>query len=442
MITNNEQNDPKKTDVNHTEEGQYSFIKETRKKRPIDRSDWIKRAGLTLGFSVVGGLIAALVFALCAPSFLKFLNPIPTESEKIEIATVSASSEEEEEEKEEETKEEKEKEEELTPEDEQELAIQQYVQTYKGLMNLARDVERSMVEVIGITSQMDYFNHDYENRQSVSGLLIAESNSSIYCLTENRGLKKAEEIQVIFFNGARAKASVKGVDKETNLAVLAIDREELDDGTKNTIQIAQFGSSNALRVGSPVIAVGSITGLGDSMEFGMITSLRNTVSLWDASYNVFSTDMIGNSVGSGVLVNIKGQVVGIISQNLSTDDQNLISAIPIQQLSFLIETLINGRPQVRIGIKGQNVSPDISDTAGIPEGVLVTAVDSESPAMFAGIKELDVITAVAGNSVENLQQYENVIAGLKENEEITVSGMRLGTENYEEISFRLTPEIK
>lgn len=437
MITNNEQNNQKNTENRGNQEEPYSFIKETRKQRPVEHSVWVKRILLTIGFSALGGVIAALVLALCAPVFLRNLHPVWEKQEKIEIAEVVASSEIEEEEPEVAEEEEK-----VTPEDEQELAMEQYIKTYKGLLALTKDVEQSVVEVIGITSQLDYFNHDYENRQSVSGLLIAESNSSFFCLTENRGLKKAEEIQVIFNNGARAKAEVRGIDKETNLTVLSIDRSQLDETTEKAISLPQFGNSNAIRVGNPVIAVGSITGLGNSMEYGMITSMQNKISLWDASYNVLSTDMIGNSVGSGILVNIKGEIVGIICQSLSEEDENLISAIPIQQLSSLIDTLINGKPQIRVGIKGQNVSSDISDTAGIPQGVLVTAVDTESPAMFAGIKELDVITAVAGIPVENVQQYESALATLKENEEISVSAMRLSTENYEEISFRLTPETK
>ncbi|MCQ2510038.1 MAG: S1C family serine protease [Lachnospiraceae bacterium] len=433
MTTNNRQIN-QKTDENAQSE-QYSFIKETRKKKPADRMTWIRKILIVAAFSVGAGIIAALVFVLTVPLFQNWLNPTPEVPEVIEVAAASSSVEEEEEEEEE-------PEPVLTPEDEQEAAIDQYKKVYKGMVEQARNAQKFMVEVIGITSQMDYFNHDYENRQSISGLLVADSQSSVYCLTENRNLKKAEEIQVIFSDGAKATAEFKAADKETNLAILVIKRSDISDATWNNIQIAKFGNSNALRLGTPVIAVGSIMGNGDSIENGIVTSTSNIISLWDASYSVYTTNMISNSLGSGSLVNLNGEVVGIIDQNIVSEDQNVITVLPSMQLSPLIEALINGTPQIRIGIKGLTVSSDISESTGIPRGILVTAVESESPAMYAGIKEFDVITEVAGQPVDSIQAYTRVISALSADNEITVKAMRMGKEVYEEISFQLRPETK
>lgn len=444
MTTNNERNGQNKKVGGQDSQDTYSFIKETRKEKPIDRRLWLKRILATGGLAIAGGILAALVFVLMVPVFQNVLHK--SKNEKIEMAVVASSSEEEGEKEETGAETEVETEVESEPvvslEDEQAAAMEQFVRLHQGMMAQVKEMESSMVEVIGITSQLDYFNLDYENRQSVAGVLVAESESTLYCLTENRDLKKAEEIQIIFCNNAKAKAEVENCDKETNLAILRIDRSEINDSTWNTIKIAQFGNSASMRPGTPVIAVGSITGHGDSMAYGIITSIKNTVSMWDVNYNVLTTDMIGNTSGSGCLINLDGEAVGIIRQNLSEDDQNLITAIPVHQLGTLIESMINDQPQIRIGIKGQTVSSDISDSSGIPRGVLVTKVDTESPAMYAGIKELDVIVAVDGQPVDNFQAYQRVIGSLTENQEITVDAMRRGTETYEEISFQLTPETK
>lgn len=436
MTTKNERINQNEEKEGQNQKDTYSFIKETRKKKPVDRKQWMKKILSTGGLAIAGGILAALVFVLMVPLFQNLLHK--PEEEKIEMAVVASSSEEEAEEEETEVEEEPE----TSPEDEQATAMEQFIKIHQAMMGQVKEMQNSMVEVIGITNQMDYFNHNYENRQFVSGLLVAESQSKLYCLTENRGLKKAEEIQVSFSNSEKAKAELTAYDKETNLAMLSISRNEIDDVTWNMIKIAQFGNMGSLRQGTPVIAVGSITGLGDGMEYGILTSVKNSVSLWDVSYTVLSTDMISNSAGSGCLMNLKGEVIGIISQNLSEDDQNLITAIPIQQLSPLIEKMINGEAQIRIGIKGQTVSSDISDASGIPRGVLVSEVETESPAMYAGIKELDVIVAVDGQPIDNFQAYQRAIDSLTEGQEITIDAMRRGKEAYEEISFQLTPETK
>lgn len=436
MTANNIQNNPDNNGNGQKKTEVYSFIKETRKKKPEDGKTWIKRILAVACLAIAAGLLAGLMFVLSVPVFQKLISKTVKEEEKIEMAAVAASSEEEEEEVDNTTPIV------ITKEEEPEDLLKTYSKTYQEIAEVAKTAQNSMVEVIGITNQLDYFNNDYENRQSVSGLLVAESQTSLYCLTENRNLKKAESIQVIFGNGSRANAEFKASDKETNLAILSINRADLEDNTWNSISIASFGNYNTLRLGSPVIAVGSIAGLGDSMEYGIITSMKNTVSFWDVNYNVLTTDMIGNSLGSGCIINLQGEVLGIISQNLSTDNQNLLTAIPVKQLNTLIETLINDKAQIRVGIKGQTVSSDISETSGIPRGVLVSAVEAESPAMYAGIKELDVITAVAGEEVENFQSYQRIVSSLSEGAEITVNAMRMGKETYEEISFQLKPETK
>ncbi|MDO4490178.1 MAG: PDZ domain-containing protein [Lachnospiraceae bacterium] len=419
----------------------YSFIKETRKKKPEDKSVWIRRGLILCGMAVGAGILAALVFVLSVPVFQNLLGKTPDEPEKIEMSAVTASSSEENEE-EEKAKTEDKAETVRSPEDEQKEAMNQFRKVYQEMMDTAKAQQASMTEVIGITSQMDYFNHNYENRQSVSGLLVAESQSVLYCLTENRGLKKAEKIQVIFGDGSKVTAELKATDSETGLAILSINRSDIRDDTWNYIEIARFCNSNSLRMGIPVIAVGSVSGMGDSMEYGIITSMNNTISFWDTGYNVLTTDMIGNSAGSGVLINLQGEVVGIINQNLGEESQNLITAIPVKQLNALIEDMINGKAQIRIGIKGQAVSSDISAVAGIPRGLLVSAVDQESPAMYAGIKELDVITAVDGVQVDDLASYQRAVAALAADQEVKVEAMRMGKENYEEITFRLKPETK
>ncbi len=431
-------NSERKKNQNNSEDD-FQVIKETRKKKPEDYSRLGRKILITAFLAVFAGVLAAFLFVLCVPLFQKITGTTVNQTEKVEIAS---SSEEETEEEAQTEEEEAETEEEALQEEEEQSALEQYTAAYQEMAEAAKTAEASMVEVIGITSSLDYFNHDYENSQSLSGLLVAESSTNLYCLVESGSLKKAEEIQVIFCDGSRLGAEYKASDSETGLAILSINRSEISDATWNSIGIASFGNYSSLGRGTPIIAVGSILGRGDSIEYGFVTSTDNIVSLWDVNYNVITTDLLGSTSGSGCLLNLKGEVVGFLNQNIGSEEENLVAAIPVKQLSSLIEDLINDVPQIRIGIKGQTVTSDISESSGIPRGVLVTEVDSESPAMYAGIKELDVITAVDGENVDSFQAYSRIIAALAEGEEVQVDAMRMGKENYEEISFQLKPETK
>ncbi len=450
MTDRDEQNNSKYQKEGEGAEDSYRFIKETRKEKPEDRRRLVKRLLITAGTAAGAGLIAAAVFAASVPVFSNLFGNSGSQEEKVEISVSSSSAESETAEGETgaaegqtaETAAETEESAAETEEETAESAVADYKTVYQGMADVAESVECSMVEVIGITSSLDYFNHDYENRQSLSGLLVAESGTTLYCLAESRNLKKAESIQIIFCDGKRVSAEFLASDSETDLAVLAISRSDIEDDTWNAISIATFGNYSSLKQGTPVIALGSIFGTGDSMEYGFVTSVNTTVSFWDVNYNVITTDMAGSSSGSGCLLNLDGEVVGFIDQNVSSEDQNLVTAIPMKQLSSMMEDLINDVPQIRIGIKGQTVDSEISESSGIPQGVLVSDVDQESPAMYAGIKALDVITAIDGETVSSYQDYRRIIASLAEGVEVQVEAMRMGKETYEEISFQLKPETK
>ena len=88
-----------------------------------------------------------------------------------------------------------------------------------------------------------------------------------------------------------------------------------------------------------MLALGSPLGTNFSILTGNITSTSNSISTFDANYNVLTTDIVGSSQGSGVLVNLSGEVVGIVMQDYSSGDENTLTAISVSQLKDIIEKL-------------------------------------------------------------------------------------------------------
>ena len=129
---------------------------------------------------------------------------------------------------------------------------------------------------------------------------------------------------------------------------------------------------------------------------------------------------------------------GIIAQNYSSEDKNIITGLAISQIKSLIERLSNDESQAYIGIKGQDVTSEISEKTGIPKGVLVTAVQADSPAMLSGIKEYDVIIRVGETDVSTIWQYYQSLSELTPGQTITVTAMRMGAEGYADVQFEVT----
>lgn len=167
-----------------------------------------------------------------------------------------------------------------------------------------------------------------------------------------------------------------------------------------------------------------------------MTSLGRLLSLTDCEYSLISTNMMGSSGGSGVLINLNGQVVGILCPDVS--DQTVIRGIPISPVKSLIERLSNDHPISYLGVRGQDVTREVSESTGIPQGVYVTSVETDSPAFSAGIQNGDVITFFGESEAGTLEMLHTRLLGLEPGAVIPVKVMRRGAEGYVEFDFSVT----
>ena len=116
-------------------------------------------------------------------------------------------------------------------------------------------------------------------------------------------------------------------------------------------------SSNRAILGKPVIAIGSPLGNGESVCYGIMTSNNTVLNMVDSSYKLVTTDIYGSQKASGVLINMKGQVLGIIDNAHNSEDmKNLVSGIGITELRKVVERMSNGRKQAYLGTHGTDVT--------------------------------------------------------------------------------------
>ena len=150
------------------------------------------------------------------------------------------------------------------------------------------------------------------------------------------------------------------------------------------------------------------------------------------------TDIASADDGSGIIINVKGEVVGIIDQSVSGESSmNLVTAYGITDLKDIIEQLSNGQAIPYIGVYGVDVTADI-EAQGIPKGVYVNEVETDSPAMAAGIQIGDIITELNGKSVETVAAYHSALMNLKSGERVKLSGKRQGNNGYVDVDFTVT----
>lgn len=430
------------------------FMKETIKQRPINRRKLVRRTLLTAAMAVVFGMVACFTFLLLEPVISNRLYP---EEEPQTVVLVEETEENE-----------------VLPEDmiadesqmhptptpspqpavlgdeqiarllsEMELGSEDYMTLFANMKDMAREAERSVVTVVGVTSDVGWLVNEYESEGAVAGAVVADNGKELLILANVSSIKDADSLKVIFADGEEYPAAIKKGDSNTGLAVLSISKVAMLSSTLESTGTVVLGTSGSNLVGSPVIALGRPTGTEGSLCYGNITSTGNPIRLPDSNYRYITTDIYGSSNASGVLINLRGQVVGIIDMAYNASDmKNLVSAIGISDLKKLVESLSNDRDIAYFGVYGVDVTEEVGEEMGVPPGAYIMEIDMDSPAMDAGIQSGDVITKI--NETEVLEYQDLVKALLLEQPEstITVHLMRQGPENYMEMEVNAVLGMK
>ena len=416
------------------EEQEFSFVKEKIKKQPFYQNKTLRRAALQLIFSVVCGAVACFVFVIVHPWMERTFG----EQEMTEITIPQ----EEEEETVTEPQEETEDEEPVVITEPRELEVEDYADLYTKLKEVADTAGKSLVTVTASSSGTDWFNETYESRRELSGLLVGNNGVELLILAPYSQVEGADTLQAAFADGSTLAAVLKNYDSVTDLAVLSVNLADVEEDTLESIRMAELGSSKSLKAGEPVIAVGSPAGIAGSVKYGNLVASGYKVSVIDGEYNLLITDMERSEKGSGVLLNLSGQVIGLLEDSyLNSSNEGALTAYAISDMKDIIEHLSNSQDLVYMCIHGTDVTEEISEAQGIPAGVYVTGMEADSPAMNSGIQAGDIITEINGKTITSLSQIREMLLKFSREQVIQVVVMRQGKDGYKEIECSVTLNV-
>ena len=288
--------------------------------------------------------------------------------------------------------------------------------------NVVEKVMPAMVSIVNnFTETANVFGQQYtqEEAASGSGIIVGKTDDELLIVSNNHVVESADTLTVTFIDGSEAQAQVKGLDSDMDLAVIAVSLNDLSDDTKNAITVATLGSSDDLKLGEPVIAIGNALGYGQSVTNGIVSALNREITLENGSTGlengstgtfIQTNAAINPGNSGGALLNMNGEVIGINSNKIGgTAVEGMGYAIPVSTASPIFEDLMNRQTRTKVssdqaaalGIKGQTVDSSIAEAYGIPQGVYVAEVEKGSAAEKAGITSGSVITKFDGTSVKS-----------------------------------------
>ena len=347
--------------------------------------------------------------------------------------------------------------------------------TAKGSLDVSEIVSEALPSIVSITTKsvqevQNYFGmygmygyapqqQEQEVEGSGSGIIVGKNDDELLIATNYHVVEGADTLSVAFTDGNAVEASVKGFDEERDLAVVSVSLDDVEDDTMDAISIANIGSSDDLKVGEQVVAIGNALGYGQSVTTGIVSaknrrmdSDNNTVT--DGSddssdgVNLIQTDAAINPGNSGgALLNMKGEVVGINSAKLaSTEVEGMGYAIAISDVTDIVQNLMNETSRDKLddsehgvlGIKGSSVSSEAVQMYGIPAGVFVKEVTEGGAADKAGLKANSVITEFNGKTVSSINQLIEYLSYYEPDEEVELTVQVPHGTSYKEETVKVT----
>ncbi len=285
----------------------------------------------------------------------------------------------------------------------------------------------------------DFFDPRFERRRERtslgSGVIIDGKRGFI--LTNAHVIERSGNIKVVLEDEREFEAKIVGADPDSDLAVLQID-------SPNRLPSIEMGSSDDLMIGETVIAIGNPFGFSHTVTTGVISAVNRSIRTEDREYLDFiqidASINPGNS--GGPLLNINGDLIGI-NTAIYAKAQGIGFAIPINKAKKIISDLIQFGEVIQtwIGVTVQNLDKKLAGYLKVPgkKGVMVKALESDSPASNAGLKEGDIILAIGNQKIASVQEYWSVKKTYAAGDTLKAQIWRNGKTETVRIKSRLFP---
>ena len=288
------------------------------------------------------------------------------------------------------------------------------------------------------------FFNGYSDEEPISSLgsgVLVSSEGII--ITNHHVINDADQIEVALSDGRKLKAKMIGSDPETDIAVLKIDASNLP--TPITL-----GKIDSVHIGDVVLAIGNPFGVGETVTSGIVSAMgRDHVGI-NTFENFIQTDAAINPGNSGgALIDTRGNLIGI---NTAIYSNNGVSmgigfAIPINLAKQVMESIIKNGEVTRgwIGVEPQNLSSELIDSMRLPKnthGILVAGVLDGGPADSAGLKPGDVLVSLNNESINDVRDLLNRVAGIAPGTEVSCKVIRKDKELGMSIKISKRPKLK
>jgi serine protease Do len=296
------------------------------------------------------------------------------------------------------------------------------------IADIAQSMGPSVVSIVNNTTVRTWVG-EFDQSGLGSGVIFKEDEEKIYIITNAHVVQGSNNLVITFLGNYRVEGEIIGLDSATDLAVVAVNKNNVPESAKADLRIAAIGDSSTLYVGDLAVAIGTplSEAYNNTVTAGVISALDREVHLTDKVLNLVQTDAAINPGNSGgALVGPTGEVIGINTVKFVQDKvEGMGFAIPINDVKPIVAQLLETGKVARpaLGITGQDLKESIGFYE-IPVGILVARVLPGSSAEDAGLMPNDIILEFAGQKVRSMEDLKEVLSRSSIGDEVSIKIIR------------------
>ena len=316
----------------------------------------------------------------------------------------------------------------------------------KGSLDVSDIAAEGMKSVVSITTKsvqdvqnyLGYYgfggSQGYTTQQEVegsgSGIIVGKNDDNLLIATNYHVVEGADTVSVTCIDGETYEATVNGYDEDKDLAVVSVALSDVSDDTLDEIEVATIGSSDDLKVGEQVIAIGNALGYGQSVTSGIVSATERTLDGYEGGTLIQTDAAINPGNSGGALLNSNGEVIGINTAKVATDSvEGMGYAIPISDASDTIQNLMNQETKTKVseaeqgylGIQGVDVSDESAKMYNMPTGVYISDVVKNGGAQQAGLTKGSVITGLEGTTISDMNSLKEQLQYYRVGDKVKVT---------------------
>ena len=420
----------------HSKDNQPDFIREKIIGKKERKKNVIRFLGRPAAVGAVFGLTAALVFVLCIMAFRPYLQERAADEETETLSEETQT-----------------RAEDIMPANKEELekfvsqiveenAARESAAFYENIGDAVKTLEKSMVTVVAVKKDVDWFEVSYDSRYSQSGIVIKKGSDQFYILTGYSSLRGASVIQMEFSDGTRTEVQLEGYDTTYDIAVISAEGKNLSAYMKKELTLVTIGNPSSLSRGTPVFAVGNPDGSEGSVGIGFVSLINHRLPLIDCVAEGIQSSVHINGAGCSFLMGLDGAMLGIYTGDNQSLGNGYSQAYAINRVMTYVDRIYRGEQTAGLGITGQDIDEAVRTENDIPQGIYVTDVKKDGASYEAGVQAGDVLGEVDGQTIASMEEYEAALMKLTPDREVKMIVYRSSQGAYKKMELKITPTVR